>query len=400
MCMRRTLQRSTRSTTFPEAAVRDRHGSARQFLQVTLFLFQGVSIAFLATNTAGTSAAAELPIEVLAIRDNGRSLINGKVTARGSFRYEASNGRSEQSVDQAVDCDEVLEFAFDHATNRSSFRRTRRRTRGEDFPHLDDFEVAGLIATPQYSLQIAQSRGSKAPSVGVYEPIVDPKRIPRYLAPLIDLRVVSLATYDNLSGPFDAYTQFLESDTVKVIPEGGGITRIEGQDESRQMYRYWTDERSGHQVIRHQTTQDEQAYLSRRLPVPVVAESETAWTSINGVWVPRSLTLRSTSRQSVTRLDLTFDWQSVNQGVSDDDFQWENWALPPGAFVVDQRLGRDQPIYLRDYSLPDEVALAAPPRAQTVRTQRFLILINVIAAGLLTGWLVRTWRRNRTNPSS
>jgi hypothetical protein len=342
----------------------------------------------LAPVLTASTPSTDVSLEVLAIRDNARGLLNGKAVARGTIRFELRDENAPKNPARIVECEEVLEFAFDYAANRISFQRRRERIAGDGFPQLDDFQLAGLVSTPELSLQISQTKGSLGHSVGIYEPIVDWKRLPRYLDPVVDIRVVSLASYDSLFGPFEDFATFLESDAITVTDEGGGIRRLQGSDDTDLTYRYWTDERVGLQVVRQQTTRDEQAYQSRGLRVPVVSESETTWTQINGTWIPVSLTMQTRARLTTTRLQLTFDWQSVNQGVTDDAFDWQAWDLPSGAFVVDQRLGRDKSIYLRDFSMPDEVQFPIRPKSTTVRRQRIMILGNVIVAGLVAGWFV------------
>jgi len=82
------------------------------------------------------------------------------------------------------------------------------------------------------------------------------------------------------------------------------------------------------------------------------------------------------------QLNLTFDWESLNQGVRGESFRWEHWELGKGDFVVDQRLGRDRPIYLRDFTLPDEVEIRSSNAAQPRTFHRILILGNVVLLSL------------------
>ena len=353
-----------------------------------------------AASLPAAEPVAELPIEIIAIRDNGRSIVNGKVVARGTFQYESRGDQSPGAAAKSIECSEVLEFVFDFPAEKSSFRRARTRIQGEDLNHVDDFKLAGLVSTPGYSLQIAQSRNSPSPSVGVYNPIVDWRRLPRYLFPIVDLRVVSMVSYDGLPGPFSDVVGFLESGLFSVTDEGGGIRRLEAVDKDGFTYRYWSDEHSGFQIVRAETTRKEDARRKRGLPIRILSDSETSWMQKNGVWVPQSLSLRTESHGTTSRLQVSFDWQSLNEGVNDDDFRWETWNLPKGAFVVDQRLGRDRSIHLRDCSLPDEIELPAAAVITPGISRRLLILVNVVLLSFAAGWLLRSFLHRRRRLAS
>ena len=48
--------------------------------------------------------STDLPIEIVAIRDNGRSVVNGKVIGRGTIQVESRSEKSGTETVKSVEC--------------------------------------------------------------------------------------------------------------------------------------------------------------------------------------------------------------------------------------------------------------------------------------------------------
>ena len=113
---------------------------------------------------------------------------------------------------------------------------------------------------------------------------------------------------------------------------------------------------------------------------------------MNDVWVPANFSIDGHRTGAKVSLQLTFDWSSINQSISDSAFQWEKWNLPKGSRVVDSRLGRDKPILVERAGYPMEQEI--PSTGDGLR-QKIFIIVSVVVCGIAVGWLLMRWRAMR-----
>ena len=115
-------------------------------------------------------------------------------------------------------------------------------------------------------------------------------------------------------------------EVVEVAEEGNGVCRIRWNAMNNSLdLTVWFNRETGYAPIRREARY--KWYGATPRPQEI---AETTWTQISGVWVPKSAMLERTLHTSHTKIDLAFQWESVNQPVLQTVFLPAS-LLPHGA---------------------------------------------------------------------
>ncbi len=190
----------------------------------------------------------------------------------------------------------------------------------------------------------------------------------------LDIRVFGLFYWSDLTSfPATTYSnclQYLEKQKPdEVVEERRGFWRITWTfpEVSTMTLRrtLWVDQKSGFSPIRM-----ELRYRSNRMPVgqwpAPMFESETTWTEIAGVWVPKTThVVDKNSPPAIQSYELSLDWENVNGMVPPETFTLEGLKLTPGYQVVDDTLGRTIVVGSigDNHGLVEQAAPVPPPSA-------------------------------------
>ncbi len=169
------------------------------------------------------------------------------------------------------------------------------------------------------------------------------------------------------------------------------IPNTDFDDSKRLIY---IDVQNGHTPVRLEL--HEERYRRRGLDGPSQL-AEVSWIAIDGVWVPRHFLSKLTNITSDGKLmeqayEYEFEWESVNEPVSDDLFSYKTFqGLPRGTPVYDERDGGKK---VETIGVPPPAALAPP---SGISSRLWLVAANLIVLALLAvGAYVRfRWQRQR-----
>ncbi len=109
---------------------------------------------------------------------------------------------------------------------------------------------------------------------------------------------------------------------TNVSAAGNGVWRVSWTAAQGVKFALWLNRDTGYGPIRYEA----------RWPdghQPPIELSEATWTQVGNVWVPKSVKMERNEGPERSRLDLVFEWKSVNQPIADDLFEFKS-LVPPG----------------------------------------------------------------------
>jgi len=303
--------------------------------------------------TRATSRHAQMATFCLQGWKEGRDRLRcGVFTARGRHFSRGSGGYPDLDAPLEVFC------AFDYDRNLFRYdaqKRVRMSTgdpvvaakRARAGRGFDDRDVTERFARgPRQSITWCSINAHR---VGLFAPSFSPRV---KITADLDVRIVGLALWHSvISGVryADVGELLTKWDIEQVADEGDARYRCvwihldnRVKEETRRIV--WFDEGQGFAPVRSELRVARRATAQFAATEFVEQESEATWSQINGVWVPRTFSIRPFRRPTEghgfrERLDLTFDWSSVNERVDDQLFELASMGLPPDARITDMRLG-------------------------------------------------------------
>jgi hypothetical protein len=79
--------------------------------------------------------------------------------------------------------------------------------------------------------------------------------------------------------------------------------------------------------------------------------SDATWKKVSGVWVPETYRIEYRPPSgNMSRYDLAFEWETVNDSVPNSWFEFSSFELPTGTVIADSRLGT--PIIIEKIGYP------------------------------------------------
>jgi hypothetical protein len=183
-----------------------------------------------------------------------------------------------------------------------------------------------------------------------------------------------------------------EREVVEVEAAGKGIWRIRWLAFKGSLdITTWFDQETGYSPIRR-----ESRYTWYRPTPPLPQEtSEATWMKVSGVWVPKSLVLERTIKTGHVKIDVAFEWESVNEPVPEAVFQTGS-MLPAGesAQVISTELGRPVVLETIKGGPPHERTGDEKPASSSIPRhgiRRWVIPLNIFILLALVGTYY--WRR-------
>lgn len=354
----------------------------------------------------------ELPPEVVAIRKNAEQLVSGEYTATGTLTVEfrkvdppqrrsreemrqrfkepfeqvgqqqklENDGRLAKQDDgfeqtppvvEINEYREVLHSAFDYEAQKLAFRRSRQPIVESRLSSFDLPNEIAVISTPEHTIRRRDFSSDTTWRVEIDSPVALPAQSKDLypqgtLQQIFDARSMGWHGLYELGVHFD--TEFLsgfDPKTISVTDEEKGMRRIEAlrpldAPMPAILFTWWLDKAQGFQPVRFERnsryldpTPFQSAMDQRRKPNET---SKLSWDRVDGVWVLKSLEMHSTQFGMIgseARLQLQFDWKSVNQPISDDKFDWRSWNIPPESGVYDVRNDKSKPLLVERIALPN-----------------------------------------------
>jgi len=126
----------------------------------------------------------------------------------------------------------------------------------------------------------------------------------------------------------------------EVSGEGKGIFRVRWRLARDHRRTLWIDENCGFSTTRFEVVDGVRNDPLKEWDDPAIV-SDTTWVKISDVWVVRTFSISQRLQSGrVTRYDLAFEWESVNEPVNESHFTVNGMSLPTGTYVLDSRLGK------------------------------------------------------------
>jgi hypothetical protein len=352
--------------------------------------------------------ARELPPPAIAIIENAERLQSGQYRCQGMLKatHRVMTPRHDRDHETTSEFDLSIEAEFDFDSDRISFRSKRARVDGPAQNMRTADQYRWYLNIPGLTVEL---RGTESFRTAILHPPTPwtelwPNQLAqRYPQPVYDPRLLGWAGWDWLGRSFEEFVDvsFLNRE-LRTFDEGSGIQRIESWTEAEGEIRYvltlWVDETQGGQPVR-----SSYQWVDMKKPEEVggnnlsttYANSEQSWEKHNDVWVLKTLDLHF-DQAGIYDLQLSFDWQNVNQPIPAERFDWKkSWKFGSDYHqVLDQRLGgRGFFITRHKPGRPYEVPLPRPLDAAKPSARRWpwLLAGNVAVISLFTGWLARRY---------
>jgi hypothetical protein len=326
----------------------------------------------------GPVSAQDLPnlAEVIAVRENAERIRLGQYNANGTLSISSRNGNEERYT-------ELIEGAFDFDDDRLAFHRVRKQLSGDPNSRFATVPDARIVRTPEFTLF---ARGATVGSE--IEVVIHPPGHPMdragFIEPLLNVRCMSIVPLKWLTLNCPEMFAFVEKSQPSQEEQSDGVVRFDVARQleggARERYSWWCDPKQGSQVVRFEAN-------AGRYGAPY-SVSQTKWTQYEDVWVPKTFEIEGNRGNTKVKLQLEFQWTSVNQPLSETNFSWRSWNLPLKSRVIDARMGPDKAIQIE--RIGDELERDLPLPGSSV-TRIIFITISVIAIGGVTGWLIARW---------
>ena len=279
-------------------------------------------------NLESSDSAVEVANSQFAAMKKSRDLlVSGVYRGVGTDFRPARDGVPEQKL--------PVEFssAFDYDKNFLRFERLgpNWRTRHQVHPVQMEYEEQDrgvYVRRPDYSLHWSTEQPD---TIYRRKPSAEPSR--DYVSPL-DVRMIGL--YTNICFmefiPFDQGPKsLLKNNILAAETSAEGVCRvvIQSRKYPDTFTTIWFDRKQGYSPIRYQHTIDSPTAQPFQY-------AETTWQKTSGVWVPQTYVGEDFLRKDGTlrrRMEITFEWESVNKPLPEEMFTAEGMGLPSTRIV-------------------------------------------------------------------
>lgn len=298
------------------------------------FLFVAMPLALSIAATAAARSSETPPREadflLKGMQDARQRLLTGVFRASGWWSDERLEDRRRSDGEIEVYC------AFDFAERVLRFDRSQVYPADAAGPGKPQPRASKYVRTPKESLFFWDDSS-------IIEVQPADWQHGAYGIPF-DVRLVGLSTWaEFLFGQRfeDSYAGLLAETLVGVSEEPTGIRHItwlcdgDARDVKREL---WLNEQEGFTPVHAEVR-----YLDKRTnqwgePVSI---GDASWQEKSGIWVPRTWTIEDRQgRGNLTRYDLSFHWESVNEPVAPELFTAEGMKPRKGTLVVTSELGK------------------------------------------------------------
>jgi hypothetical protein len=144
-------------------------------------------------------------------------------------------------------------------------------------------------------------------------------------------------TYDKFEDLVDRATKMTPRE-VRREPDGKWRITLERRKPVLMQDVLWIDESRGFTIARSETRVGNSVDNSILWDDAYV--SEVSWTDRKGIWVPKTLKLQETGDIVARSYALSFEWESVNDPVSDELFTKEGLAGKDRNMIIDMTTGK------------------------------------------------------------
>jgi hypothetical protein len=216
----------------------------------------------------------------------------------------------------------------------------------------------------------------------------DPNSEPSRLEMVFDVRCLGMGFRHDLERfvEFPRLCELLSEQNIVEVAKEGNVYRIAWlYGKYRNLKRtIWFDEQRGYSPIRLE------GIAPASSPSATKQICEVSWDKLSDVWVPLTLCLEKVKGDKQEyKLDMAFEWESVNTPVPDRAFAAEGLGLPPSTEMVSTQLGK--PVSLgRVAGRPEDPPLPEGDSAWTTRVVAVSIGLAIILMLLVT-WTVRRY---------
>lgn len=341
-----------------------------------------------------------------AVTDNILRIVSGEYTAQGTwterpYRRKAwlENARQELSATSSADVEPgspyslVIRCTFDFSRELFFFRRQRERMSDSPNEFLERFSEIWYVTQPNKTIHVTQGAASHRPYVVGIHPPQSPAKINRFLRPVFDVRNLPFLRLDLLEesiGDTGLVAQIVaKPDEVKAA---GSLIECIKRNEARE-FTWWCDAQQGYQVVRTREAELPDPKYPDRVIVPL-SVSSTTWVQRGDLWVPASHHVRSRRGTVEREMDLTFEWQSVNEPADQRVFDWRDWDLPDESAVRELRVEGNNIFTIHRFGVPHEIPIPSQHATSAFSARRFLLMLNAaILAGIVGYFAYRKLQR-------
>lgn len=349
-----------------------------------------------------------IPPAVIAIIENGERLRSGQYRCQGNLKatHWTLSPQHRRENETTSEYELTIEADFDFDTDRVSFRSKHSHIGGpaENMATADKYRW--YLNVPGLTVELRGTENRR--TAFLHSPIpwdeLWPNQVSRRVPqPVYDPRLLGWGGWDSLPSSFEEFVEssFIDRE-LTVIDEGGGIQKIEVRHpvdtKSVHVSTFWIDEQQGWQPVRSsfswfdpRQTPDAKARNEGRKPYE---DSQQTWENHGGVWVMKSLSLQNRRGTAEKHLQLSFDWENVNQPIPADRFDWtKSWKYGTDYhYLIDKRLGgREIDITDNKRGRPYEISLPRSIEAPVARPNRvwWLVPVNIALISCALGWFAR-----------
>lgn len=291
----------------------------------------------------------------------------------GSFRLRQrmEGVQNENRIEAVTKKEPLASCVFDFANDRFRFERT--------------FEFDKLVHIDSPNGSVGYSRQGNV--VAKYAP--GRSAAGNELLGALDVRLIGFANRTELlrydKGNYQRLFELLSSTTlVDVLETEGGDLRT--------TWRYGNDNEVRRTIVfsvsqDYRPTTMSESYAPAGYAAKVLTTCTVGWTNIGGSVVP----LECRFEEAEGRIELEFDWVSVNTPLDDKEFTVEGMDLPDGTLVANYALGESKS-FVEGRIGDSEESTPTIPRTSTWR--RSVLWVNLVALPLLfIAYLaVKRWR--------
>jgi hypothetical protein len=342
-------------------------------------------VALLALPPDGTNLTSRRDYLFRGIQANRQMLHRGAFRAHGVHKSQGSTQASRLEGNVEILC------AFDYAAGTFRFDRLEpaRLISGDK---VRDRMGGKLYRTPKETVIWPDG----APAAGVHPPdhpndgVIKP----------FDVRAVGLY----LGGSLDAGTPFEEMwrhfsvqkyETISEERKGLFQLKYVAKSTVRDSHvTLWIDEGAGFAPVRFETRHPDRMNPGKWLEPSWISQS--SWSSINGVWVPKTYRTEVSFPGQLTRsYDLAFEWEAVNQPLNQALFTKEGLELKPGTFFMRREGGN---VIVEGAAGVQNFPMFGPEGPLPKESRNWMVITGIAAAAVVLSlggglWYVRRLRR-------
>jgi len=318
------------------------------------------------------------------MRANRERLQRGAFRAHGVYKSQGSTPASKLEGNVEILC------AFDYAAGTFRFDRLEpaRLISGDK---VVDRMGGKLYRTPKETVIWPDG----APAAGVYPPdhpndgIIKP----------FDVRAVGLYLGGSLDAgaPFEEMWRHFSVQKYETISEERkGLFQLKYVAKSTVRASHvtlWIDEGAGFAPVRFETRHPDPKNPGKWLQPSWISQS--SWSSVNGVWVPKTYRTEVSFPGQLTRsYDLAFEWEAVNQPLNQALFTKVGLELKPGTFFMRREGGN---VIVEGAAGVKNFPMFGPEGPLPKESRNWMVITGIAAAAVglsLSGalWYVRRMR--------